>query len=196
MNTIVSLIHGARRFNEPLGVYPYWVNSFKEHFSKEYNIKVVPFIWDGGIKNAFQKKVAADYSRHLEQLQFHHGEKEISIISKSLGGIVVENALNKIQPDVDINTLVRIATPDIRRRLNILNVQKIIDVRSSADLKDKTFKCLVTLVQVCLNGTKSKPNIKETITLDNVKHHEFNLSDKEINYQNYWNVYSLYKDLI
>jgi hypothetical protein len=132
---IVSLIHGVRRVHRRVPNRQ-WMHSLGSFLENQGVTSVTHLDWNGGLVTGF---LATDAPRYATALHDDHRRAleqngGLSIVAKSLGGLIAEKAIRLLQGDVHIDTFLRIAVPDRRPRLHLPGVTRVVNVISDRDL--------------------------------------------------------------
>lgn len=183
-NKILVIVHGglprhyknkilekARRFllselSSPRGILKKDYSGLSKYLEPHYD-EVKIFKWDGKLSVSNDIIPA---SKDLETYLLHRKKHKIDIIAVSLGGFVVQNALEHLKK-VKINRLIFVgAVHNGHHRLK--NVQKMINVYS---LKDKMFIVANDFYEGFGNMHLEGPNVLNII-LKNLRHDELCLN--------------------
>jgi hypothetical protein len=189
----VSLIHGVRRIHRATPNRA-WMALLSEYLLEHGIAHVSSFSWSGGLLRGFS---AADAVPYADQLKREHQSAQaagasLSIVAKSLGGVIAERALLRLQETVEVDLLLRIAVPDVRPELQVPNVSRIVDVISTGDRLYGAGKVLTPLLfrdRSSASGTKPKK-----ILLSGLSH--FALTECMPLHESHSTTYELYLRLI
>ena len=109
------------------------MTEFAELLSRAGIEHVECYDWSGSVIATFLARDAERYSSHLRAAA---DSGPLSIVSKSLGAIVAEQAL-LIAAEVSVDIFIRIGVPDRRSTLSLANVNRVVNVVSSGDRLDR-----------------------------------------------------------
>jgi len=118
------------------------------------------FNWSGGILQGLRGIDAARYAATLleDYQRASHEGASLSIVSKSLGGLIAEKALELLRDDVHVSVFLRVGVPDARTALRLPNVSRVVNVTS---LNDQIFRLGQRVVPYFVN---TRPSDGETAT--------------------------------
>jgi len=130
----VSLIHGVRRVFRR---HPnrQWMERFGRFLLDKGALSVSSFDWSGGLVRGFRTTDAPRYAAALAQeyRRARNANAPLSIVTKSLGGLIAEKALLLLGDEVQVDTLLRIGVPDARKSPRLPNVSRVVNVTSKSD---------------------------------------------------------------
>lgn len=132
--THVSLIHGARRLYR-LHPNRQWMGHLRDYLLNHGAAYVSCFNWSGGILQGFRGTDAAGYATNLME-DYRRAVSEgarLSIVSKSLGGLIAEKALALLRDDIHVHVFLRVGVPDVRTTLRLPDVVRVVNVTSRKD---------------------------------------------------------------
>jgi hypothetical protein len=163
----VSLIHGTRRLNH-ITPNRQWMTHLREYLLDNGIADVSSFSWSGGVARGLRTVDSAAYADEL--LKVYEAARSaggtLSIIAKSLGGWIAEQALVSIAGEIDVDLFLRIAVPDFRTVLPLPNVSRVVNVTSRNDRLYRAGRWIAPLfLQHGADGTNA-----DEIVLDDASH--------------------------
>jgi hypothetical protein len=112
------------------------MSRFRDYLLSRGVASVSCFNWSGGILRGLRGIDATAYAANLLE-DYRRALREgtrLSIVSKSLGGLIAEKALALLQDAVQVHILLRVGVPDVRPALGLTNVAHVMNVTSRDDL--------------------------------------------------------------
>ena len=173
-----------------LGVYvgnDDWPVKLKNFFD-EY-IDTVIFEWSGGSSEILS--INTESKRLASFIKKYQDYDEIILFGKSLGGVVAEKAINKMEYDGKIKKLIYVATPHKSSNIKIIEHTKVINIYSDKDKYQK----LANKVLYFGFGKQTLKNAKN-ICLKNLNHSDFNINKSIKIDGGIINLFDYYKKLI
>ncbi len=159
----VSLIHGTRRLYR-LRPNRQWMYALRDDLLADGFVGVSCFEWGGGVLRGF---LAVDAPRYANELRRTANGRQVSIVAKSLGGIIAERAIALLQNDVRIDVFLRIAVPDARTAMWLPNVNRIVNVISPSD---RLYRAGRLVAPLFLHETPTG-RVADTIVLPGLSHY-------------------------
>ena len=144
------------------------------------------FEWSGGVLRGF---LAVDAPRYANELRRVANGHSVSIVAKSVGGIIAERAITLLRNDVEIDVFLRIAVPDARTALRLPNVNRIVNVISTSD---RLYRAGRLIAPLFLRETP-RAGVPETIVLPGLSHYaltERTLCERTTTYELYRRILS------
>jgi hypothetical protein len=128
------------------------------------------FEWGGGLLRGF---LALDAHAYADELRRAHDlakstNGSLSIIAKSLGGVIAERALVRLRNEVEVDVFLRIAVPDARTVLRLPNVNRIVNVISP---NDRLYHAGRLIAPLFLRASSEGSTTTETILLSGLSHY-------------------------
>jgi len=163
-----------------------WANQLKRYLGKD--IKSVIFNWSGGISNNSSLNPAS--IKLVKFLKKYQDYNKIILFGKSLGGIVAEKAVKKLNSK-NISKLIYVATPHKSSNIKFSKKLSIINIYSDADKYQK-------LANRILYFGFGKRFLQNSINfqIDNLGHSEFNYNKKVLINGKKHNLFDFYKNII
>lgn len=168
--SFVSLIHGVRRLYR-LHPNRQWMAHLSTHLLSHGAASTSCFNWSGGILSGLRGIDATRYAASLleDNRQAFREGASLSIVAKSLGGLIAEKALALLRDDVQIYAFLRVGVPDARTTLRMPNVSRVVNVTSRNDQLYRFAKYVVPYVAFAGLGGNTTT---ECVELQNLTHHE------------------------
>lgn len=186
--TFVSVIHGTRRLYH-LHPNRRWMDVLGKYLLDRGVAGVSCFEWSGGLLRGFRAVDAPAYAKEL--LELHSAARaaggSLSIVAKSLGGVIAERALLLLRHQIQVDLFLRIAVPDTRVVLDLPNVSRVVNVISSEDRLYRLGLWAAPLFPA--HRQTSQPTATETITILRLSHFDLTectpLRDGQTTYELY-----------
>ena len=186
MQVSCSIIHGVKRALYPKGYSKNWQLDLK-NFLHNKGVEIAePFCWSGSIWDPFSTKVIREYAEHLLEIQEKSdqiGVTRVNIIAKSMGAILAKNSIDLIKKEkkmINIDMLLRIATPDNSWCIENQTAKTIINVSSpSDDLYRYSQPFIYPIVKMLYPNKRILSHDVKNISLDGLSHSDFN-TDRQI----------------
>lgn len=164
-----------------------WMEPLKKYLENETSSKIIIFDWPGGISRISVYRAARKLARLIDQKKDY---SEIKFFCKSLGGNVVDLAINKTKNTNNITKVIYVATPHQPSTVALPANLKLINIYSKADN-------YIDFANRILYLGLGKKHLKgaQNIVFENLKHSDYT-KDTEIEYNNQKiNFFKLYKQL-
>lgn len=148
------------------------MSRFRDYLLNRGAAAVSCFDWSGGILRGLSGIDATPYAASLLE-NYRHALREdarLSIVAKSLGGLIAEKALALLQDDIRVHVFLRVGVPDVRTMLGLPNVARVVNVTSRSDQLFRLGKGIVPyLANVSPAGSGTNT---ENVQLQGLTHYE------------------------
>jgi len=144
---------------------PGWSDEFATYVKKHSDYSAEVFDWDRGLTRSALNLASDNLAKLLKQRMNY---KNVVLFSKSFGGLVAQQALEKIRERVAVSKLIYVATPHKTAKPILPKKMNIVNVFSKSDKLAKKGNLLINRSKVL----KLEKGLN--IELPGISHSEFN----------------------